>query len=78
MDPHLLAEFAYNTSKSASEVLLDSLLGGTDLNCIAQKGGVYRESADGCKTRYFLETEVLTRKKDLVDGAGLNCLRWEM
>ena len=31
-DPRILAERSYNTSKEASEVLVVSLLGGTDLN----------------------------------------------
>ena len=36
-DPWMLAERAYNTSKAASEVLIGSLLGGTDLNYVAHK-----------------------------------------
>ena len=32
LDPNLSAERAYNTSKSASGELVDSLLGGTALN----------------------------------------------
>ena len=38
-------EHAYNTSKAASEVLLGSLLGGTDLNYVAHKEVVRRASA---------------------------------
>ena len=68
----MLAECAYNISKAASEVLLDSLLGGTNLNYIAHKGCVCRESADGQKKRDFWETQVLTRRKELADGEGLN------
>ena len=33
-DPRLLVERAYNTSKAASEVLIGSLLGGSDLNYV--------------------------------------------
>ena len=36
-DPHLLAECAYNTSKAASEILVVSILGGTNLNFVAHK-----------------------------------------
>ena len=36
-DPCLLAKRAYNTSKAASEVLVVSLLGFTDLNYVAHK-----------------------------------------
>ena len=46
-DPQLLVEHAYNTSKSFSEFLVGSLLGGTDLNYVAHKSCVLRASADG-------------------------------
>ena len=36
-DPHMLAERAYTTPKSSSEVLVGSLLGGTNLNYVAHK-----------------------------------------
>ena len=39
-EPHLLVERAYNTSKSSSEVLVGSLLGGTNLNYVVHKGPV--------------------------------------
>ena len=41
IDPCLLAEGAYNTSKEAREVLVGSLLGGTDLNYLDHKACVY-------------------------------------
>ena len=50
-DPRMLEERVYNTSKAASEVLVCSLLGGTDLNYVAHKGCVRRSSADGRKQR---------------------------
>ena len=67
-DPRLLVERAYNTSKSASEVLIGSLLGGTDLNYVSNKGCVRRASADGQKQREFSETAALTLQKELSDG----------
>ena len=75
-DIQISAERAYNTSKSVSEVLVVSLLGGIDFNYIAHKGCVRRASADGQKQWEFLEKGVPTRQHDLVDGAGLNPL-WQ-
>ena len=76
-DPRMLVDSAYNTSKAASEVLVDSLLGVTDLNYINHQGCVHRASSDGWKHGEFLEEAVLTRWKDLADGAGLNQL-WRL
>ena len=49
--PQLLAERAYNTSKASREVLIGSLLGGTDLNYVAHKGCICRASAVRRKQR---------------------------
>ena len=73
-DPWISEGCAYTTSKAASEVLVGSLLGGTDLNYLTHKGCLRRESTDGRKHRIFLEKMALTRRKELVDGAGLNRL----
>ena len=70
-----MEERTYNTYKSAREVLVGSLLGGTDLNYVAHKFFVRRPSADGLKQREFLEMTAMTRRKDLADGVGLNRLR---
>ena len=56
--------------------MVGSLLGGTNLNYIAHKGCVRRSRADGQKQREFSEKEVFTRQRELMDRAGLNCLRW--
>ena len=74
-DHRLLVECVYNTSKAASEVVVGSLLGGNDLNYIAHKWCVRRASVDRRKQWEFLETEVLTRRKDLADRVGLNRLQ---
>ena len=73
-EPQLLSECAYNTSKSASEVLIGSLIGGTSLNYISHKECIHRASADRQKQRKFSETKALTIWKELMDRAGLNCL----
>ena len=57
-----------------SEVLLVSLLIVTDLNYIKHKYSVCRLSTDAQKKQKYLDNEALARMKDLVDGAGLNCL----
>ena len=74
-DPQIPEERAYNTYKAASEVLVGSLLGGTNLNYIAHKGCVCRASADGQKQREFSEIKLLTRQKDMAYRAGLNRLQ---
>ena len=74
-DPRLLAERAYNTSKSASEVPIGLRIGGTDLKYVAHKYCVRISSVDGWKQREFWDTKALTRSKELADGAGLNRLR---
>ena len=68
-------ERAYNTSKSAMEVFVGLLLGGTKLNYIAHKGCVCRSSADGRKQKELAENAVLSIHKDLADRAGLNLLQ---
>ena len=77
-DPLMLEERVYNTSKSSSDILVVSLLIGTDLNYVAHKGCIFRASADGQKQRDFLEKLVMTRRKDLEDRAGLNRIRRAM
>ena len=73
-DPRLSAERAYNTSKAASEVLVGSLLGGTNLNYVAHKGCVRRDRADGRKQKELAEKAVHLRRYKQADGAGLNQL----
>ena len=73
-NPRLLEECAYNTFKSAIEVLLGSRVGGTDLNYVARKGCVCRASVDRWKKWEFSETKSLMMQKDLADRAVLNFL----
>ena len=71
-DPWLSVEHADNTFKSASEVLVDLLLGGTDLNYVVHKGCVRRASTEERNQHNFPETAALTRRKELAEEAGLN------
>ena len=52
-DPRLLAEHAYTNYKSSSEVMVGSLLGGTNLNYKVHVACVGRSSIDKGKQRYF-------------------------
>ena len=83
LETRLLAEHVYNTSEAANDVLVGSLLGGTDLNYAAQKGCIRRESVDRWKHREFLETEALTRWKEVADGLWIESpsegnVEWDM
>ena len=73
-DLRLLVKSEYNTSKAASEVLVGSLLGGTDLNYVDIKACAHRLSADGRKQRKYLGISALTIRKDMVYGSSLNRL----
>ena len=64
--------------KSASEVLVCSLIEGTELNYLVHKSCVYISSADAHKQREYSEIKILTRRKDLTDGAGSNLLHKAM
>ena len=75
LEPQMLTKRAYNTSKSAREVLVGSLLGGNDLNYVAHKGCVHRASAERRNQQDLAEKEVLSRQKELADVAGLNLLQ---
>ena len=70
-EPQISAERAHNTSEAAIEVLVVSLLRGTDINYVAHKGFINRASADGRKQREIAKKAALKRRKELVDMAGL-------
>ena len=74
-DPWLSVEHTYNTFKASSEVLVGSLLGGTNLNYVEYKDCVCILSLGDQKQRDYSEKEVLTRRKDVAYRTGLNCLR---
>ena len=74
-DPRVSAERLYKTSKSASKVLVGSVLGGANLNCVVHKGFIHRYSADGRKQRETAEKAVILIRKELADRAVLNLLR---
>ena len=53
----MLAEHVYNTSKAASEVLVGSLILGTEINSVEHKAWVCRVSADGQEEQGTDKTE---------------------
>ena len=71
-DPRLSAEHVYNTTKAASEALVGSLLGGTNLNYVDNKDYICISISEAWKQQEYLEIEVLTRKMDLPDRLLLN------
>ena len=71
----LLLEHAHNTSKAASEVLVGSLIGFTNLDYVVHIACVCRVSADARKQREYSEIVALMKKKDLSDGAVMHRLQ---
>ena len=54
-DPRQLAECAYNTSKAASRELVDSLLGGSVLNCVGHRACVRKASQSARLSKRIVE-----------------------
>ena len=54
-DPQLSAESAYNTSKSASRELVESLLGGSVLNCVGHRACVRKASQSARLSKRIVE-----------------------
>ena len=75
-DHQLLVECAYSTSTSSSEVLVGSLMGGTDLNYVEHNACKHRLSVYAQKQQEYSEIEIVTRRKDMADRVVLNRLRW--
>ena len=73
-DPGLSEERAYNTSKSASKVLVSSLLVGTKLKYVTHKGCVRRASDYKRKQRELADKAMILRRKELADWSELNRL----
>ena len=62
-DPYLLEERTYNISKAAREVLVGSLLEGTNLDYVAHKGCVRRASSNGRNQREGLKACQVNRRR---------------
>ena len=67
-DPQLLEESAYNTSKAASREVLDSLLGGSDLNWVGHRACVHKASLATRRAKMHVELGEVARWKELAGG----------
>ena len=67
-DRQVSAESVYNTSKSDSGELIDSLLGGTALNYVSHRACVRGSSMGKRKERKHVELADLARQKELAGG----------
>ena len=72
------AEIAYNTSKADSGELVDSILGGTNLNYVGHRACICRASAGARKERKHVEMVDMDRQKELEGGKERNRLHRAM
>ena len=68
------ADSAYNTSKVASEELLDYLLGGSALNYVGHRAFVHGASAAARREIIHVKLGELARQTDLAGGQKRNRL----
>ena len=68
------AESAYNTSKADSETLVDSLLGGPDLNYVGHRSFVHKGSLAARHEKMHAELRELARQNELEGGQERNQL----
>ena len=73
-DPRLSAESAYNTSKTASGELEDSLLGGSTLNYVGHRACIRRARFPARRAMMHVEQDELARRKELSVGQERNRL----
>ena len=63
-DPRLAAESAYNTSKSVSRELVDSLLGGSVLNYVGHRACVRKAIQSARLSKHIAELSELVERQD--------------
>ena len=73
-DPRLSAESEYNTSKAASGELVDSFLGGSDLNYVGHRACIRKASLVARRAKIHVELGELSRGKELAGGKKMNRL----
>ena len=71
-DPRLSAESAYNTSKAVSRELVDSLLGGSALNCVDHRACVRKASQTARRTNMSVELAESFKRQELAGGQERN------
>ena len=75
--PPFSADSAYNTSKAASRELVDSLIGGSALNCVGHRTCVRKASLAARHAKMHVELGELARRKELAGGQEKNRLHRE-
>ena len=68
------AESAYNTSKAASRELVDSLLGGSVLNCVGHRACVRTASQTARLRKKLVELAKIFKRQDQAGGQEKNRL----
>ena len=71
-DPRLSVESAYNTSKAASEELVDSLLEGSSFNYVGHRACLRKESLAARRAKMHVDLGELARHKELARGHEKN------
>ena len=66
--PRLSAESAYNISNAASGELVDSILGGSDLNYVGHRACVRKASLAARCAKMHVDLGELARKKEFAEG----------
>ena len=73
-DPRLSAESAYNTSKADSREMVDSLLGGSVLNCIGHRAYILKARLAARRTKMHVDLGDLARWKYMTGSQEKNRL----
>ena len=68
------ADIAYNTFKAASAELVDSLLGGSDINYVRHRACIRMASLAARREKMHVELGELYRKKEPAGGQEINRL----
>ena len=77
-EPRLSEESAYNTSKAARRELVDSLLGGSALNCVRHRACVRSGILAAKRKKMHVELGELARRKELAGSQERNRLHRAM
>ena len=73
-DSQISAESAYNTSKTASRELVDSLLGGSVLNYVGHRECIRKASQSARLSKRIVELSEMFKRQEQAGGQERNCL----
>ena len=71
-DPRFSAESAYNTSKAASEELVEYLLGGSVLNYVGHRSGVRKSNQTARLSKRSVELSEIFKRQEQARGKEKN------